>query len=72
MKELRYSPNNGNKPRNNACIGKGRFAAEHWIHSHPSVMPCDLSKDKLCVWPYDNIPSYYFEMDLKPAPIGLT
>jgi hypothetical protein len=44
-KELRYSPNNGNKPRNNACIGKGRFAAEHWIHSHPSVMPCDLSKD---------------------------
>ena len=72
MKELRYSPNNGNTPRNNACVGKDRFAAEHWIHSHPSVMPCDLSKDKLCVWPYDNIPSYYFEMDLKPAPIGLT
>jgi len=30
------------------CVGKGRVAAEHWIHDHPSVIiSCDLSDDKL-------------------------
>jgi hypothetical protein len=24
-------------------LGSGRYAAEHWITSHPSIMPCDLS-----------------------------
>jgi hypothetical protein len=23
-------------------VGRGRFAAEHWIYSHPSGQPCDL------------------------------
>jgi hypothetical protein len=22
--------------------GMGRFSAEHWVHSHPSVQPCDV------------------------------
>jgi hypothetical protein len=25
------------------AIGTGRFAAEHWVHSHPTVKACDLS-----------------------------
>lgn len=24
------------------CVGRGRFANEHWIHSHPWAAPCDL------------------------------
>jgi hypothetical protein len=52
-----------------SCIGTGRFAAEHWIHSHTSsVMPCDLCKDKSYPWGYAGVPSYDFEIDLKPAP----
>ena len=52
----------------NPCVGTGRFAAEHWIHSHPSVMPCDLFKDTSYVWNYDNVPNGDFEIDLKAAP----
>eukprot|EP01082_Thalassiosira_pseudonana_P007088 g6215.t1 g6215 contig22:9008-9673(+) len=26
-------------------IGHGRYFYEHWVHSHPSVEPCDLSTD---------------------------
>ena len=55
---------NGNK----GCIGLNRFASEHWIHSHPSVMPCDLSTDPLFTWSYDHVPNEDFEIDLKPAP----
>jgi hypothetical protein len=25
-------------------VGRRRFAAEHWVHSHPSVKPCDVYK----------------------------
>jgi hypothetical protein len=35
--ELYRASNPGN-------IGLGRFAAEHWIASHPHVQPCDLSE----------------------------
>ena len=24
------------------CIGTDRFAAEHWVYSHPAAAPCDL------------------------------
>jgi len=24
------------------AIGSGRYAAEHWVHSHPDVEPCDV------------------------------
>jgi len=55
-----------------ACIGKGRFAAEHWIHSHPSVSPCDLDRNATYPWAYqhfnDVCPGYNFKMELKAAP----
>ena len=25
-------------------VGTGRYAMEHWVHSHPSVRPCDVSE----------------------------
>lgn len=50
------------------CIGQGRFAAEHWVHSHPTVSACDLSEDENYVWGYDHIPPADFEMNLKMAP----
>ena len=49
------------------CVGLGRFAAEHWIHSHPSNMPCDLSPDDY-IWGYSRVPRGNFEMKLEPAP----
>ena len=48
-------------------MGLGRFAAEHWIHSHPSNMPCDLSSDDY-TWYYAGIPKADFEMKLESAP----
>ena len=52
---------------NNPCIGLGRFAAEHWIHSHPSARNCDLSTDAY-TWDYKGVPDEDFEMNLMPAP----
>ena len=51
-----------------ACVGTGRYAAEHWVHSHPSVMPCDLATDEGYTWNYDNVPDEDFEIELQPAP----
>ena len=28
-------------------VGTGRYAMEHWVHSHPSVRPCDVSEKPL-------------------------
>jgi len=39
-----------------ACDGRGRYSAEHWVHSHPSVKPCDLYDDPRFTWNYDGIP----------------
>ena len=39
-----------------SCRGLGRFAAEHWIHSHPFVRICDLYKNQSFVWGYDGLP----------------
>ncbi|KAL3911298.1 MAG: hypothetical protein SGARI_001711 [Bacillariaceae sp.] len=35
-----------------SCFGAGRFAAEHWIHSHPSSRPCDVHTDPKFTWGY--------------------
>jgi len=48
--------------------GFGRYFFEHWIHSHPSVMPCDLYPGKEYTWEYKNIPDANFSMDLQMAP----
>lgn len=50
------------------CLGTGRYAAEHWIHSHPSARPCDLSTDGNYTWNYEGVPEGDFEMALEPAP----
>jgi len=62
----------GNLPKefkeDNWCKGQGRYFFEHWIHSHPSVMPCDLYPGKEYTWAYNNIPDVNFPMDLQMAP----
>lgn len=50
------------------CIGQGRYAAEHWVLSHPSARPCDLCTDSNFTWHYYNIPQKDFERKLAPAP----
>jgi len=38
-------------------FGMGRYSYEHWIHSHPTVIPCDvLPTNYSFVWKYNNIP----------------
>jgi hypothetical protein len=40
-----------------AHIGMQRYASEHWIHSHPTVVPCDvLPHNYSFIWNYNNIP----------------
>ena len=50
------------------CFGLHRFSAEHWIHSHPAVKPCDLSTDESFVADYETTPDVDFEINLQPAP----
>lgn len=40
-----------------SCVGIGRFACEHWIHSAPFVRPCDLFKSSSFIFGYDGIPN---------------
>lgn len=49
------------------CVGLDRYAAEHWIQSHPSNMPCDLSPDDY-YWDYAHVPKADFEIKLESAP----
>ncbi|CAJ1931022.1 unnamed protein product [Cylindrotheca closterium] len=43
--------------RDNQFIGKGRYAAEHWVHSHPQVRPCDLYSKSSFNYGYFRVPS---------------
>lgn len=45
-----------------SLTARGRFAAEHWINSHPSIRPCDVYPD-VYVWGHDNLPK---NTDWKP------
>ncbi|GKY98672.1 hypothetical protein MPSEU_000823500 [Mayamaea pseudoterrestris] len=56
------------RPARYACYGLGRFAAEHWVHSHPTCKPCDLSDDSKYGYNYDGIPSANFSKHLSMAP----
>jgi hypothetical protein len=51
-----------------SCVGRGRYAAEHWVLSHPSARPCDLCSSSNYVWSYANVPRQDFVRDLVPAP----
>ena len=39
-----------------ACDGRNRYSAEHWILSHPAVRPCDLYVGQQFLWNYGGIP----------------
>ena len=51
----------------NACKGRGRYLMEHWVHSHPSVRPCDLYPGKF-TWAYNFIPDRNWNRELHAAP----
>jgi hypothetical protein len=53
---------------NSPCHGHGRFSAEHWVHSHPLNMPCDLYSDPVYVWNYKHLPAPDFSKELAAAP----
>jgi hypothetical protein len=51
-------------------VGRERFAAEHWIYSHPDGRPCDLYKGNFSCG-YDNLPMeirVHDDFDLQLAP----
>ncbi|KAL7551470.1 hypothetical protein ACHAWF_016771 [Thalassiosira exigua] len=50
------------------CRGYGRYFFEHWVHSHPSVRPCDLYPGREYAWAYDDVPDSGFDKELKRAP----
>mmetsp|Transcript_9150 Transcript_9150/g.25749 ORF Transcript_9150/g.25749 Transcript_9150/m.25749 type:complete len:316 (-) Transcript_9150:1729-2676(-) len=51
------------------CLGRERYAAEHWIHSHPSVQPCDVAGDEInFFWGYSGVPDHKFLFNLSTAP----
>jgi len=41
---------------NGARDGTGRYAYEHWITSHPDLVPCDVYQNKGYTWGYDILP----------------
>jgi hypothetical protein len=38
------------------CAGVGRYAAEHWVHTHPDSRPCDLYRPDNFTWGYAGLP----------------
>jgi hypothetical protein len=38
------------------CIGVDRYAAEHWVHTHPYNVPCDLYIPDSFTWGYEGLP----------------
>jgi hypothetical protein len=50
-------------------VGTGRYAAEHWIASHPSVMPCDLSvQEDYWYWQNHGHSKDEFQWSMWPRP----
>lgn len=53
----------------NPCKGRGRYLGEHWVHSHPSVQPCDLYPGKEFTWAHLRVPPIgEIQKELKLAP----
>ena len=50
------------------CTGAQRWAAEHWILSHPAAVPCDLYANSSYTRGYSSLPVGKFTKDLKRAP----
>jgi hypothetical protein len=43
----RYAPSD-----EDSVSGRGRFASEHWVHTHPRIKPCDTYTPANYVWGY--------------------
>ena len=65
MENVSIIPRNTSTPH---CHGLSRFAAEHWVLSHPQAMPCDLSRNRKYVWAYMHLPRHNFSKRLAMAP----
>ena len=68
MNKVVYQNERSRRNGGEGCIGRGRYSAEHWIHSHPSIAACDLHKDPNYVWLYKGVPLHNFEKELRAAP----
>jgi hypothetical protein len=55
MDEL-YKPWSSEPDSGKHCVGVGRFAAEHWLHTHPYNRPCDLCPHNTYSWGYAGLP----------------
>lgn len=42
-------------PNSDSGMGAGRFAFEHWVHSAPTVVPCDIYEGPF-LWGYKGLP----------------
>lgn len=52
-----------------SCVGNGRFAAEHWIYSHPGGKPSDMYNNPNFSWGYDGLRAYQEgDFEWKAAP----
>jgi len=49
------------------AVGRDRWSSEHWVHSHPSVRPCDTYSG-LFTWGYENVPRPGWNVNLTMAP----
>jgi hypothetical protein len=49
--------------------GAGRYSQEHWIGSHPSLQPCDLTSDSLTDWRQRWHNSVEFTWSMFPRPV---
>ncbi|KAL7536048.1 hypothetical protein ACHAXR_007725 [Thalassiosira sp. AJA248-18] len=67
-----YALRDGDLPsgfsHDNGCKGFGRYFFEHWVHSHPTVRPCDLYTGKEYTFAHENLPGGNFTKDLQKAP----
>lgn len=64
-----YALNRGKDAISQPSLGTGRYASEHWIHSHPSVRPCDLYDALGPLQSYRNMEtSHAWEMKVQMAP----
>ena len=50
------------------CLGLERYSAEHWVNSHPTNQPCDLSMEKKFSWGYNHVPPADFVKNMSMAP----
>jgi hypothetical protein len=54
-------------PKYSTNLGRGRYASEHWLASHPSVLPCDASANpNISYWMTGDRSPDEFVFDMAP------